>query len=118
MYYLVFQPILNNFEPLNHIILIAKKAIFYCRRKKNIVPSLNIFLAHFKNIIKIEGFLLNKKQITPALGKMEEFSRGINLRDSFRLCFICRFLVVITVYLLLTSATMYILLFAYFPRDC
>ena len=58
----------DNFEPLNHIILIAKQTIFFCRRK-NIVPSLNIFLAQLK---KLKSFLLNKKQITPAPGKMEK----------------------------------------------
>ena len=49
----------DNFEPLNHIILIAKQTIFFCRRK-NLVPSLNIFLAQLKNIIKIEEFLAKK----------------------------------------------------------
>ena len=63
----------DSFEPLNHIIPTAKQTIFYCRRK-NIVPSLNIFLAQLKNIIKIEEFLAKqKKQTTPAHGKMEKF---------------------------------------------
>ena len=50
----------DHFEPLNHVILIAKQTIFYCRRK-NIVPSLNIFLAQLKNVIKIEEFLAKQK---------------------------------------------------------
>ena len=50
----------DHFMSVNHIILIAKQTIFLCRRK-NILPTFNIFLAKLKNIVKIEDFLAKQK---------------------------------------------------------
>jgi len=45
---------------LNHIVLIAKQTIFFCRRK-SIALSLIIFLAQLKKIFKIEEYLAKEK---------------------------------------------------------
>ena len=45
---------------LNHIVLIAKQTVFFCRRK-SIAPSLIIFLAHLKKIFEIEEYLAKEK---------------------------------------------------------
>ena len=50
----------SHFMLLNHIVLIAKQTIFFCRRK-SIAPSLIIFLAHLKKIFKIEEYLAREK---------------------------------------------------------
>ena len=50
----------GHFTLLNHIVLIAKQTIFFCRRK-SIAPSLIIFLAHLKKIFKIENTLPKKR---------------------------------------------------------
>ena len=50
----------THFMLLNHIVLIAKQAIFFCRRK-SITPSLIIFLAYLKKIFKVEEYLSRQK---------------------------------------------------------
>ena len=50
----------SHFMLLNHIVLIAKQTIFFCRWK-SIAPSLIIFLAHLKKIFKIEEYLAKEK---------------------------------------------------------
>jgi len=50
----------SHFMLLNHVVLIAKQTIFFCRRK-SIAPSLIIFLAHLKKIFKIEEYLAKEK---------------------------------------------------------
>ena len=50
----------SHFMLLNHIVLIAKQTIFFCRRK-SIAPSLIVFLAHLKKILKIEEYLAKEK---------------------------------------------------------
>ena len=50
----------DHFMSVNHLILIGKQTTFLCRRK-NILPTFNIFLAKLKNIVKIEEFLAKQK---------------------------------------------------------
>ena len=59
----------SHFMLLNHIVLIAKQTIFFCRRK-SIAPSFIIFLAHLIKIFKIEEYLAKEKnKLNLHLGK-------------------------------------------------
>ena len=64
----------SHFMLLNHIVLIAKQTIFFCRQK-SIAPSLIIFLAHLKKIFKIEEYLVKEKnKLNLHLEKWEKLS--------------------------------------------
>ena len=65
----------SHFMLLNHIVLIAKQTIFFCRRK-SIAPSLIIFLAHLKKIFKIEYLAKEKNKIKSAPGEMGKTFRN------------------------------------------
>ena len=68
----------SHFMLLNHIVLIAKQTIFFCRRK-SIAPSIIIFLAHLKKIFKIEEYLAREKnKLNLHLGKWEKLLGGLN----------------------------------------
>ena len=67
----------SHFMLLNHIVLIAKQAIFFCRRK-SIAPSFIIFLAHLKKIFKIEYLAREKNILNLHQGKWEKLLGRLN----------------------------------------
>ena len=68
-----------SFEALNHIVLLAKRTIFYCRYK-DIKPKLAVFLALLRKTINIEEFLAKQKNTLHIhLNKWEIYSKFLTV---------------------------------------